>query len=211
MSNSDASSYPLGFTAASLRPELARIIAEAYLQLGDWNAVKERILSSNTLQSRTKASAIRVERELRQRIGNLTPGQITLLATATAEDRAAIAWLSACKRIPFAFEFAAQVLRDKRAAHDPLLRLSDYEAYVEGQSIAHPALAQLSPSTKRKIRQVLLLMLAEAGLLVAGPGLGTIMRPALSPAVLQAIVADKPGWLAGFLVPDNELPRRSTP
>ncbi|MCX7113877.1 MAG: DUF1819 family protein [Proteobacteria bacterium] len=197
--------YNLSFTAVSLRPELARIVAEHYLEIGNWDMAKVRILSSNALQCRSASSAVRMERELRQRLKCLTGGQIAILAQATAEDRAAMAWLAALKHIRFAFEFAAEVLREKLAAHDPILRPSDYETYVDNQSVSHPELIQLAASSKGKIRQVLLLMLAEAGLLGPGTSLGTLQRPVLSLAVLNAITADSPHWLAGFLVPDTEI------
>src|ERR1035438_5627963 len=56
-----AAGYNLSFTAASLRPELARVVAEAYLAVGDWELAKERILDSNALQCRTMAGAQRQE------------------------------------------------------------------------------------------------------------------------------------------------------
>ena len=135
----------------------------------------------------------------------LTQPQILLLAQATAEDRAAISWLAACKQIRFAFEFATEVLRDKLVAHDPVLRHSDYEAYVENKSLAHPELARLTASSRNKIRQVLLKMLSEAGILKPGTALGSIERPVLSNSVVASITSDTSSWLAGFLVPDIEL------
>lgn len=200
------SSYSFSFTAVSLRPELARIVAECYLAAGEWDLAKERMRSSNALQYRSARSAIRIERELSQRLATLDHAQLSLLAQATAEDRAAIAWLAACKHIPFVFEFAAEVLREKLEVHDTTLRPSDYEAYVEHKGISHPELARLLPSSKNKVRQILLRMLAEAGLLVKGAALGTIQRPPLSPVVVRAITSDEPKWLAGFLVPDAEIP-----
>lgn len=200
-------SYNLSFTAASLRPDLARIVAESYLAVGDWNLAKARVLSSNALQCRTAGGAERQERELRLRLKCLTHDQLTLLAHATAEDRAAIAWLAALKHISFAFEFAAEVLRDKLTALDPVLRHSDYETYVDLKSAIHPELTQLSNVSRSKIRQVLLRMLREAGLLGAGAGWGTIQRPVLSPPVLRVVTADNPRWLAGFLVQDTEIGR----
>jgi hypothetical protein len=201
----DRTRYNLSFTAASLRPELARTVAECYLEVGDWDLAKERVLSSNALQCRTASGAERQERELRQRLQRLTAEQMSLLAAATAEDRAAMAWLAALKHISFAFDFASEVLREKLAAQDPILRLSDYETYVDHKSVAHPELTRLSSVSKSKIRQVLLRMLREAGLLGAGGALGTIQRPVLSPGVVRAVVADSPHWLAGFLVPDTEI------
>ncbi len=208
MPNTNAHEYNLSLTAASLRPELARIVAEYYWEIRDWDITKERTLTANALQCRSASSAVRLERELRHRLETLTIDQITLLAQATAEDRAAIAWLSVCKHIRFAFEFAAEVLRDKLAAHDPVLRHSDYEAYVDNKSLTHPELARLTTSSRDKIRQVLLRMLTEAGLLAKGSLLGTIQRPALSQAVMRVVTSDSPSWLAGFLVPDTEIPSR---
>jgi hypothetical protein len=205
MTDAGARSYNLSFTAASLRPELARIIAECFLEEPDWSAVKTRILSSNALQSRSGSSAVRMERELRQRLQTLSPQQIALLAHSTAEDRAAMAWLAMLKYNPLAFDFAAELLRDKLASYDPVLRRSDYESFVNIKAAQHPELASLTPSTEVKLRRVLLRMLGEAGLLVSGSGLGTIQRPLLSPDSVRAIRSDQPRWLAGFLVPDEEI------
>lgn len=205
--NSTSSGYHLGFTAASLRPELARIVAEGFLTVGDWALVKESILSTNALQCRSASSTVRLESEMRQRLETLTHDQMVLLAQATVEDRTAMAWLGVCKRIRFAFEFASEVLRDKLAAHDSVLRPSDYESYFENKCLPHPELCHLKTTSKKKIRQVLLKMLAEAGLLAKGNAL-TIQRPAMSPAVVRVITADSPNWLAAFLVPDAEISRR---
>lgn len=196
------------FTAASLRPELMRIIAEAYLQTGSWQSAKTQVLATNALQCRSASSALRLERELRQRLETLTHDQIHFVVSATADDRAAIAWLAACKRIRFVFDFAVEILRDKLAAHDSVLRPSDYEAYFDSKRLVYPELAQLTPASKSKIRQVLRRMLAEAGLLLPGDAWGTVQRPALSPAVIRVVTTDDPQWLAGFLVPDSEIHSR---
>lgn len=197
--------YNLGFTAASLRPELARIVAESYLISDDWSKAKARLFASNALQTRSSASAIRLEREMRQRLQTLSHAQLRLLAQGTAEDRAAMAWLAACKHIPFAFEFAAEILREKLASYDVILRNSDYEAYVEGKALLHPEIGRLTATSKNKVRQVLLRMLVEAGLLKAGDALGIVQRPVVSPAVVNAVISDDPRWLAAFLVPDPQL------
>jgi len=205
MQSKETNTYNLSFTAASLRPELARIVAECYLAAGDWDSAKVQILASNALQCRSTNSAIRLERELRHRLEALTSDQITLLAHATADDRAALAWLAAIKRIRFAFEFASEVLRDKLAAQDPVLRPSDYETFVDVKALSHPELVRLTDSSRRKVRQVLLNMLIEAGLLVDDTNSTTIQRPPLSPEVARVITADSAHWLSGFLFTDREI------
>jgi Putative inner membrane protein (DUF1819) len=205
MAITDQAPYNLGFTAASLRPDLARVVAGSYLASGDWMAVKDHVLRSNALQCRSSRSAMRLERELRQRLTGLTEEELILLSNSTKDTRNAIAWLSALKQFRFVFDFASEVLRGKIAAHDPILRRSDYDVYLEAKSLAHPELLGLTTSSRAKIRQVLLRMLVEADLLAPGAALGTIRRGILPPAVLRAILKDDPRWLAGFLVPDNEI------
>jgi len=146
-------SYNLSFTAASLLPEMARVVAEYYLAAGDWDLAKRQVVSSNALQCRNASSAVRLERELRHRLQRLTHDQIVLLSQATAEDRAAMAWLATVKHVIFGFEFAAEVLREKLAMHDPVLRHSDYETYLDNKSVSHPELVKLSKVSKNKVRQ----------------------------------------------------------
>ena len=82
--------YNLGFTAASLRLELARIVAEARAATGDWEAAREHVLTHNALQARSASSAIRMERELRQRLRTLTDEQLRLLISAPTDSAMAM-------------------------------------------------------------------------------------------------------------------------
>lgn len=197
--------YSFGFMGASLRPELARIVAEIYLEERTWDATRTRVLSSNALQCRTAPTARRMEQELRLRLTTLTTEQLGLLAVAAGPDRAALSWLAALKHSTFVFDFAADVLRDKLATLDHVLRYSDYESFVDTRTAAHPELAQLSDSSRHKVRQILMSMLAEAGLLVGRGPAAVVQRLPLGPAVLDAVVADDAGWLAGFLFTDAEI------
>jgi hypothetical protein len=114
-------------------------------------------------------------------------------------------WLAMLKYNAFVFEFASEMLRDKLAARDVTLRPSDYEAFIMSKSDAHPELYELKDSSKIKIRNVILRMLREVGILSDGDSLGNIQQPAPSPAVLGVIRTDDPSILAGFLFPEVEL------
>ena len=195
--------YCLSFTAASLRPELAAVIAQIHLEKGDWNLTKAAVLQRNALQARSASTAKRLESELRQRLQTLTPAQLERLAMGTGDERTAMAWLAALKRIQLAFDVVREVLAEKLAGMDPVLRRSDMVAFHELQERLHPELAHAAPSSQQKIRSTLLHMLRDAGLLAgkAGKGgvLGTVQRPLLSPDLQELIAADDPDLLAGFL------------
>ena len=197
--------YSMTFTAASLRPELVRIVAEKYLLCGDWEQTKKQIRSTNALQARTPSSSERMEREFRQRLQKLTSRQLEILANAPADSRVAVAWLAVLKNSAFIFEYVAETLRAKMETLDVILRPSDYENFVHGKGTTHPELAALLPATQTKIRQVVRNMLREAGILGPNPKDVTLLRPHLPPDVLDAIIADDRTLLAGFLLPDHEI------
>jgi hypothetical protein len=75
------SCYCLSFTAASLGPELAAVIADIHLEhQGDWGRTKAAVSDRNALQVRSASTAKRLESELRHRLITLTATQLELLA-----------------------------------------------------------------------------------------------------------------------------------
>jgi hypothetical protein len=201
----DSDQYSLAFTASSLRPELARIVADTYLGCGDWQETRQRVLADNLLQAGKRGSSIRMEQEMRQRLQTLTREQLEILAGASGDNRRAVAWLSVLKLYPFVCSFASGILRGKIEAHDPVLRPSDYEEFLASEALIHPEVQDLKPSTKAKIRQVLIRMLREAGILGEGRDDFSLQRALLPPDVLSAVAVEDRRWLAGFLVPDGEI------
>lgn len=197
--------YRLSFTSVSLRPDLARIAADAYLACGTWVGARQQVLTDNAFQSRTKSSLQRMEREIRTRLENLTKDQIVLLAEGTSEERASMAWLAAIKYAALIREFAADVLRSKLSDFDLELRPSDYDNFIAARLPSHPELSELTESSRRKIRNVLLLMLTEAGMLRKKNGAQLIIRPLQSKRVIDSIVADDAQLLVGFLWTDKEI------
>lgn len=202
--------YCLSFTAASLRPELAAVIARIHLEEGDWKRTKAAVLERNALQARTSSSGKRLESELRQRLQTLTPAQLKLLAKGSRDDRTAMAWLAVLKRIQLALEVVKEVLSEKFSGIDLVLRRSDLTDFYESCERRHPELQALSPSSQQKIRSTLLHMLREAGLLegkASGDGsLGTVQRPVLTSQAQGLVASDDAGLLMGFLQPPNAAP-----
>ncbi len=197
--------YRMSFTAASLRPELARVCAEAYFETGSWAGARKSVLEANSFQCRSRTSLQRLEREMRQRVACLNDEELTLLATGTSDERIAMSWLAVLKHVALVREFVIETLREKLEAFDTDLRPSDYDSFIAARSVTHPELVELKESTREKIQQVLLRMLMEAGLTQEQDGRRRIVRPVGSPEVTNVIVADDPRLLAGFLWTDEEI------
>ena len=146
-----------------------------------------------------------MEREIRTRLENLTKDQLALLAEGTSEERVAMAWLATIKYAALIREFADDVLRSKLADFDSVLRPSDYDNFIADRLPSHPELGELTESSSRKIRRVLLLMLTEAGMIREEDGERRITRPIQTQRVIDIIMADDAQFLAGFLWSDEEI------
>lgn len=77
--------YSFGYTAASLRSDLTGVLAEHYLEHGSWIAARKVVLVNNAFQCRSQTGAIRLERELRQRLETLTSDQLELVSCLAAQ------------------------------------------------------------------------------------------------------------------------------
>ena len=208
----EAGRYCLSFTAAGLKPELAAVMARIHAETGNWKQTRALVLERNALQTRSLASAKRLETELRQRLQLLNSDQLTLLAEGSSDDRLAMAWLAVLKRIQLTVELTRDLLLNKLEGSDQQLRRSDMTGFYEASEQLHPELQALSVSSQKKVRSTVLSMLREAGLLEGKANrsgqLGTVQRPSLSPQAL-ALLGDDPDLRAGFLLkPKQRRARR---
>jgi len=96
---SDLKEYLLGFTAASLRPELVRGMGELFLETVDWARTKETVLRDNLLQCASVTTLTRLEREFRGRLQTLTPAQLKLLTQGMYEIEIRRTWLIVFREI----------------------------------------------------------------------------------------------------------------
>jgi len=180
----NALGYSLSFTAGGLlQPESIRL-AQLYLELGDWAAVRERVLAHNLLQARTLASARRLCQEILARLKTLSDAELDLLAQGHAEEQRQILWLSLCRRYPLIAEFALEVLGEGYRRLQPQLQASDIDAFFNRKAEWHGELERLKPSTRKKLRQMLLKLLKDSSLLSAD----LRILPAIPSRRLQTIV-----------------------
>jgi hypothetical protein len=180
--------YKLSFTAASLSINESVKIAEVYLGCKDWKQTKLVVAENNFLQSRTNSRTIRVARELIQRLGQLTDCQLELLAEGNPIEQKYILWFAVCKTYAFIREFAIEVLHEKFMSRSMTLTDLDYDAFFNRKANWNEELGRITPSTRKKIRQVLLLMMKQAGLVSDG---NMILRAMLSKRLVETLQSDE--------------------
>lgn len=199
--------YNLAFTTGGLMLRELVQVGALFPQLGDWDAVRARVLRDNLLQARKAGSAQRWTYEAIARLRQLDPQELALLASANRQDQASLAWIASCRRFSLIAEFMAEVVGKRRLAWRDDLGYPDFDAFLEAKSRWHPELAEISPSTRVKLRQVLFKMLREAGLLSAD---NRILTPTLGRELASRLLANPASTAHYFAVTEQELGRFAT-
>jgi len=157
--------YLLSFTGASLFINASVTIAEVYLELKDWDLVKEKVISENLLQYRTESSLKRVYLELWPRLNQLTDEQLELLIEGSPQEQKQILWFAICQRYAYIREFAIEVVHEKFLRMDYSLTDYDYDVFFNRKADWHEELDNIADSTRQKIRSVLFLMLRQTNII----------------------------------------------
>ena len=187
--------YKLSFTAAGLSISSSIKIAETYLQLQDWDAVKEKVKTENLLQARTQTSIQRTFLELAPRLQQLTVEQLELLVEGNHQEQKQLLWFAVCQRYAYIREFAVKVIYAKYQSLDYELTDFDYAVFFNRKADWHEELDRLRKSTKTKLKTVLFRMLREAGLISKDH---TIIPTVLSSRMVELLAPDSPASLHIF-------------
>lgn len=190
--------YRLSFLVGGLFAEESRVAARLHGELGDWAAARRALDEGNLLHARTHATAVRLARELIQRMATLSDEETAHVATAPGPDHRHLMWVAFCRRYAFVGEFAQEVLRDGFLLGAPALGAEDFERFWAAKALWHHELDTVKPSTRSKLRVNLFLAMRQAELLDDG----RILSPLLSCEVASFLRARTPSDLRFFPVED---------
>ena len=171
-------------------------VARLHSPGNSWDATIVRALDEGTVSLPKAASQQRTLREIVNRISTLTDEELALLVeTDDRTEQQALLWLAACRAYRFVGEFAVQVLRDQHLSYRLDLPLEVFDMFWDEKAEWHPALGEMSNSTRLKLRQVLFRMMREADILSTD---GTIQTAYLTSRVKSLISQNRPADLAVF-------------
>ena len=194
--------YNMSFTAGNLCFNESVIVAEVYDELGDWKKTRERVLQNNLLQAHRVNSAVRIYREVEARLKHLTEEELELFMLGSRFEKLCMLWIAVCKRHRFIFEFAREVVREKYLHLEMLVTHQDFDRFYRDRAEWHDELDRLSDSTRSKIRQVLFMIMKQAGI-ISDEG---IINPfVLNREVVMAIIRDDKSLLAAFPVSEKDV------
>jgi hypothetical protein len=176
--------YIMSLTTGGLFLRESIKLAALFLEQSDWNAIREKVLSENLLQTRTLSTSKRFCREIISRLKTLDPREIDLLVHGSGQEQGCLLWIAVCRRYKFIAEFAVEIIRERYISLKTDLHYEDFDSFFNRKSEWHPELDIIKPATRNKLRQVLFKILREAELLTNDY---TINAAMLSPRLLEAI------------------------
>ncbi|MEV1130557.1 DUF1819 family protein [Agromyces sp. NPDC049794] len=187
--------YALSFTTGALLAREGALLGPVYVELRDWELVRDRAVESNLLQARTYRTGVRLVRETVKRLSALTDDEVELLVDATASERAQLMWAAACRRYDLIGEFAEEVLRERYLTLALTLGYVDFDSFVRTKALWHEELSTIKESTLQKLRSNVFKMLQEAELLSE---MGYIVSAVVSERVATRLNARTPSDLRFF-------------
>ncbi|MDQ4425343.1 DUF1819 family protein [Thalassolituus sp.] len=159
------SAYKLSFTNGALLRSEAIAVAEVYMKLRSWDAVSQHIVEHNTLDARTARSLKILTRELRYRLQTLSDEELEFLIAADVTSQNHLLWIASARAYGFIRDFAIEVLHERFITFAMDLPRETFDEFCSQKSTMHPELLDISDNTLHKLRQVLFLMMRQAGFL----------------------------------------------
>lgn len=167
--------YSVSFTTGTLFYRESLQLAELYHELGDWKAVREKVIAENVLQARTLNTLKRICSEIVSRLSTLNGSELEYLIESSHQEQVCLLWIAICRRYKFIADFAVEVLRERCITLKNDLTHEDFDSFFNRKSEWHPQLDAITPATRAKLRQILFKMLREADLVTTD----NMIRPAI--------------------------------
>lgn len=195
MTRSTGGRYALSFTTGGLLTREAAVLAPLYIELRDWEKVRDAGVKENLLQARTRSTNVRIVRETVKRLSALSDNEIEILVDVTTTERGHLMWAAACRRYELIGDFAEEVLHERFLTLAGTLSYSDYDSFYRAKAMWHEELDNITDLSYKKLREVLFKMMVEAGVLTSA---GTIEPVLLSARVAACLTERTPSDIRFF-------------
>src|SRR5262245_46817561 len=136
--------YSFSFLAGALYLVESVAVAELLRKHHRWDEVSRRAAQDNLLRQRTEASRVRLLREIRYRLQELSLEELDFFCDASSRDQRHLLFIAVCRRYRFIREFVDEIVRPKAAALDLQLYPSDFARFVDCKIAEAPELERLT-------------------------------------------------------------------
>ncbi|HMT19423.1 MAG TPA: DUF1819 family protein [Candidatus Saccharibacteria bacterium] len=186
----DVNKYTSALTGELFLFNETRILARYLVQGEDINTLRKRNLSENLIMHKGVGSLKRSSAPIFRRLSMMSPATLQAFADGDIETARLILLITAAKSDQLIRDFILTVYADKIALKSEKINKSDVERYFESIYEVEPSLRDRSESTKRNLKQKLMKIVAEAGLVKKQGTDYLITRPNLSNKLTNLLFAD---------------------
>ena len=180
-------SYNSDLVGGSLMVRENRIVAELLLDGSSKEDWEQAVVVENRLQKRTPATAKRLAQSIRKRLERVEPEFWRALRDGDENLATQVAFCAALERNLLLIEFMEQVVADAYVTHAESLEIYQWHDFLEDCAHRDPVIHDWTESSKKKMGQVAIRMLAEMGYLADTKSMrlqNVIIRPEIK-AMLQ--------------------------
>ncbi len=190
--------YQADLSAGSLMLPESRVIAGLLLQHPDDLAWGHAVRVDNVLQKSSPATAVRQARLIRLRLETIDPSVWVLIRDGDKETASQLLFAAALKHSELLKDFLREVVADHVHRLEHVLSVKAWEPFLHDCAARDPAVATWSASTRKKLLQVIIRMLAEARYLDSTRSL-RLLHPHLHPTARQALLDVDEGELVKLM------------
>ena len=165
MLSSDKHLYNAEISAGSLLLKESREIAKLLLDEADAAAWHKALVVDNVLQKKSPASARRMARLIRNRLEGMERAHWMLVLDSNREVALQSLLVSAIKHSQMLEDFLREVVKEHYRTFKRQLSLSDWRNFLVDCENRDEVVVGWSESTKKKLGQVIIRILAEVGYL----------------------------------------------
>ena len=188
MSGFGEQDYKMSFSTGGLFLNESLEVARLHEDGEPWKETILRALDEGAASLPKSASNRRTLREISNRLLTLSVEERSyLLEEADRSDQQALLWLATCRAYRFIREFAIEVVRERYLSYQLDLPVQSFDVLFEAKAEWDDGLAELSLSTRLKLRQIMFRMMREAGITSDDDRIQT----AILSTRLKNLIADK--------------------
>lgn len=186
----DVDKYTSALTGELFLFNETRILARCLVQGEDINVLRKRNLAENLIMHKGVGSLKRSSAPIFRRLSMMSPTTLQAFADGDIVSARLILLVTAAKSDRLIRDFILSVYADKIALKTNIISKSDIERYFESVYEIEPSLRDRSETTKRNLKQKLMKIVAEAGLVKKqAPGF-LVTRPTITNKLANQFVAD---------------------
>ncbi|MGB4857783.1 MAG: DUF1819 family protein [Dokdonella sp.] len=180
--------YQADLSAGSLMLPESRIVAGLMIASTNPENWDQAIRSDNVLQKSSPATAIRQARLIRLRLESIDASVWSSIRDGDKEMATQLLFAAALKHSELLKDFLREVVADHVRRLEHSLSITAWEPFLHDCAARDPAVATWTESTRKKLLQVIIRILAEAKYLESTRSL-RLLPPHLHPAVRQSLSA----------------------